>query len=88
MVKSGHLEEKSFEFVNSGIGLVLDPAAQALMEDSSIPSCNMEINTCEDASNLRQTCYVSGCSDYSINVGKMEQSSKEMGSRQMGPFLC
>lgn len=76
MFKSGHLGEKSFEFFNSGIGLILDPAAQALMEDSGIPSCNMEINICEDASNLWQTCYVSGCSEYSINVGKMEQSDK------------
>jgi hypothetical protein len=43
VLKGGHLEAQSCEFVNFGIGLVLDHAAQASLKDCNITSCNIGI---------------------------------------------
>ena len=56
VLKDGHFEAQSCEFVNSGIGLVLDRAAQASLEDSIIPSCNRGIHLCEEAIILLKKC--------------------------------
>lgn len=86
--KGDHFEAQCCEFVNCGIGLVLDRAAQASLEDSNTPSFNTGIHTCEEASILLQKCYVSGCSEYSIKIEIMEQPDKEMGSQQLRSVLC
>jgi hypothetical protein len=88
VLKGGHFESQSCEFVNSGTGLVLDRAAQASLEDSAIPSCNTGIHMCEEASILLQKCHVSGCSEYSNKIEIMEQPDKEMGSRELRSVLC
>lgn len=41
--KGGYLEAQSCEFVNFGIGLVLDHAAQASLKDCNITSCKIGI---------------------------------------------
>jgi len=88
VLKGGHFEAQSSEFVNSGTGLVLDRATQASLEDSNTPSCNTGIRMCKEASILLQKCYVSWCSEYSIKIEIMEQPDKEMGSRNLGSVLC
>jgi hypothetical protein len=66
VLKGDHFKAQSCEFVNSGTGLVLDRAAQALLEDSNIPSSNKGMHMCEEASILLQKCYVSRCSEYTV----------------------
>lgn len=43
VLKGGYLKAQSCEFVNFGIGLVLDHAAQASLKDCNITSCNIGI---------------------------------------------
>jgi len=43
VLKGGYLEAQSCEFVNFGIGLVLDHAAQVSLKDCNITSCNIGI---------------------------------------------
>jgi hypothetical protein len=43
VLKGGHLEAQSCEFVQFGIGLVLDHAAQVSLEGCTITSCNTGI---------------------------------------------
>jgi hypothetical protein len=43
VLKGGYLEAQSCKFLNFGIGLVLDHAAQVSLEDCNITSCNIGI---------------------------------------------
>ncbi|KDR10984.1 protein nessun dorma isoform X2 [Zootermopsis nevadensis] len=87
VLKGGHLEAQTCEFLNFGNGIVLDHDAKVTLTDCKITSCSTGIKMCEDSTIMLEKCHVSDCSEYGVKIEIIQQFGEGADSRRVGSVV-